>query len=161
MVSVKTIPRSHSWNDINPRETCWRIAAEASIKVFPGISIYLNFVVSLLGNILAKATFILDHFLWYSFHFISFSKCAKDWGFTCVIFRIWRMGVQGKILVVRACSRNVIEMLILVISSISGLLARPLAINLSFPKQETPEKFIWMNCSCELMFPSAFPQTCT
>lgn len=52
------------------------------------------------------------------------------------------MGVQEKMLVVRACSRNVIEMLILVISSISGLLARPPVINIGFPKQETSEKFI-------------------
>lgn len=64
------------------------LLAEASIKVFPGKSIYLIFVVSLLGNILAKATFILDHLLWYSFHLVVFSICAKDWGFTCVIFRI-------------------------------------------------------------------------
>lgn len=38
---------------------------------------------------------------------------------------------------VRACNRNVIEMLILVISSMSGPLARPLLINLGFHKQET------------------------
>lgn len=43
---------------------------------------------------------------------------------------------------VRACSKNAIEMLSLVISSISGLLARPLVINLGFHKQETSGKFI-------------------
>lgn len=43
---------------------------------------------------------------------------------------------------VRACNRNVIEMFILVINSISGLLARPLVINLGFPKQETSGKLI-------------------
>lgn len=84
---------------------------------------------------------MLDHLLWHSFHLVSCSICVKDWGFACVIFRIQRMGVTGKILV-RSCIRNVIEMLILVISSISGLLARPLVINLGFPKQGGSEKFI-------------------
>lgn len=161
MVSVKTIPKSYSWNDIKPRETHWRIAAATCIRVFPGKTIDLNFVVSLLGNILAKATFYTCSFIMVFLSLSRFPICVKDWGFTCVIFRISRLGVQGKILVVRACSRNVIEILILVISSISGLLARPLVKNLGFPKQETSEKFIWMNCSCELMVPSAFTQTCT
>lgn len=40
----------------------------------------------------------------------------------------------------KACNRNVIEML--AISPILGLLARPLVINLGFPKQETPGKLI-------------------
>lgn len=45
-------------------------------------------------------------------------------------------------ILVRTCSKNAIEMIILVISSISGLLARPLVINLGFHKQETSGKFI-------------------
>lgn len=142
VISVKTTLKNYSRNYIKLGETCWGIAAVTRISVFPGKQLILILLYHFWETSKPKHLFIFDHLLWYFFHLVGFSVRVKDQGFTCVIFRIQRQGVQGKILVVRACNRNVIETLILVVSSILGLLARPLVINLGFPKQETSGKFI-------------------
>lgn len=124
------------------------------IRVFPGKSIDLNFV-SLLGNILAKATFYTWSFIMVFLSLSKFFNICRELGICLCYFQDIEDGSYSKN-IGESRIRNVIEMLILVISSISGLLARPLVINLGFPTQGSSEKFIWMNCSCELMFPSAF-----
>lgn len=78
-----------------------------------------------------------------------------------VLFSRYRGREEGRKLEVRACNKNVIDILILVISSISGLLAKPLVRNLGFPKQKTSGKHIWVKGSWELTFPSAFTRTHT